>query len=342
MKPAGLPTDGTNGTSPLSGDVDFSDELSGEHLEHRGLVQQVPQLIRAIDDGDDKSVEEAVLQLSHSRRYLAPLALVVGAFVMLFQGLKLVVCEWRLTLVQILPAMWIWAAMLDLRLHVLHGREFRLWHGALAILAVAIVALVSVAAFYLNCAFAFALTGGGKPDVRSAFILARHHLGVVAPFGIGVGAALGYSAVFVPRWGLGWFALSMSIVIAVMMLTYVNLPSHLVGLKSSFSGRDKLAATAVAGAVGAVVCVPAYVTGRVGVLLLGSPVVVVFVVGIVLLSLGLTLQAGATGAVKAIKMSAKLVAGTLPASESTLDHGTPDCVEPSATGNPDTERCPGA
>jgi hypothetical protein len=38
--------------------------------------------------------------------------------------------------------------------------------------------------------------------------------------------------------------------------------------------------------------------------------VVVFVLGIVLLMLGLTLQAGATGAVKAIKMSAKLAAGT--------------------------------
>jgi hypothetical protein len=311
--------------------VDSSDQLRGQDRERRGLVQQVRQLIRAIDEGDDASVAAAILQLSHSRRYLAPLALVVGAFVMLFQGLKLVVSDWRLSLVQILPAMWIWAALLDLKLHVLHGREFRLWHGPLAILAIAVVALLSVAAFFLNCAFAFALTHGGRPDLRSAFIRARSHLAVVAPFGIGVGVALGYSAVVVPRWGLGWFALSMSIVIAVMMLTYVSLPSHLVGLKSSFSGRDKLAATAVAGAVGAVVCVPAYVTGRVGILLLGSPVVVLFVVGIVLLSLGLTIQAGATGAVKAIKMSAKLVAGTLPASESTPDDKPPEDVEPSAT-----------
>jgi hypothetical protein len=124
--------------------------------------------------------------------------------------------------------------------------------------------------------------------------------------------ALGYSAVVVPRWGLGWFVLSMSIVIAVMMLTYVTLPSRLVGLKSSFSGRDKLAATAVAGGIGAVICAPPYALGRVGILLLGSRVLAIFVLGIILFSLGLTLQAGATGAVKAIKMSAKLVSGTLP------------------------------
>jgi len=36
---------------------------------------------------------------------------------------------------------------------------------------------------------------------------------------------------------------------------------------------------------------------------------VLFVLGIFVLTLGFTLQAGATGAVKAIKMSAKLVAG---------------------------------
>jgi len=39
---------------------------------------------------------------------------------------------------------------------------------------------------------------------------------------------------------------------------------------------------------------------------------VLFVLGIVLLAVGLTLQAGATGAVKAIKMSAKLAAGEVP------------------------------
>jgi hypothetical protein len=49
------------------------------------------------------------------------------------------------------------------------------------------------------------------------------------------------------------------------------------------------------------------VIGRIGILLLGSDAL--FAVGVILLVIGLTLQAGATGAVKAIKMSAKLVAG---------------------------------
>lgn len=113
----------------------------------------------------------------------------------------------------------------------------------------------------------------------------------------------------VPRWGLHWFTLSLGIVIGVMMLTYVTVPARIVGIKPRGSPRDKAAAAVIGGTLGAIVCTPPYVIGRIGVLLLGSQVLFVFVLGIVLLVLGLTLQAGATGAVKAIKMSAKLAAG---------------------------------
>jgi len=319
------------GTSPSNSDS-----------PHRsGLVRQIGQLIRAIDDGDDSTVEAAVLQLSRSRRYLAPLALAVGAFVMLFQGVKLVFSEWRLSIVQILPAMWIWAAMLDLKVHVLKGREFKLWQGPLAVVVIALVALVSVAAFYLNSVFAFALSSPGRPDLRSAFARARSHFGLVSTFGFSVGVALGFSAIVVPRWGLPWFAFSMGIVIGVMMLTYVTVPSRLVGLKSTFSGRDKMTATVVAGAFGAVICAPAYLIGRIGVLLLGSHVVVVFVLGVVLLAVGLALQAGATGAVKAIKMSAKLVAGNPPSDPAGAGDTGPSTLQPAPSPVAGVDASPG-
>ena len=57
-------------------------------------------------------MEEALLRLSASRRLFAPLALAVGAFAMLFEGVKLLFTNWRLTLIQVLPAMSISAAML--------------------------------------------------------------------------------------------------------------------------------------------------------------------------------------------------------------------------------------
>jgi hypothetical protein len=275
------------------------------------LSSQVRKLIRAISDGDDGSVEVAVLQLSHRRRIFAPLALAVGAIVMLFKGLKLLFSDWRLSLIQILPAMWIWAAMLDLKLHVLGKKEFRLWYGPTAVLLVLAVALISVASFYLNAVFAFAISRPGKPQIRPAFALARRHFGAVAGFGFGVGLALGYSIAVVPHWGLWWFAFSMSIVVGLMMLTYVTVPARLVGIKPNSSRRDKLAAGVVGGAVGAIVCTPPYAIARLGIVLLGSHSL--FVLGIILLVLGFGLQSGATGAVKAIKMSSKLATGKLAA-----------------------------
>ena len=277
------------------------------------MVDRVRALVHAIREGDDARVEDAVLRLSQSRRWLAPLAFVVGAFVMLFDGLKLVFSNWRLTIIQILPAMWIWLAMLDLKVHVLHGKSFIVRHGLIAVLIVAAITAISAAAFFLNAVFAFAIAEPGPPQIRPAFATARSHAGVVLAWGVAVGLLLGFSTVVVVRWGLGWFALSLSIVLGIMMVSYVSVPARLIGIKTTRSRRDKFTAAAVGGALGAVVTSPPYLLGRVGILLLGSHTL--FILGIILLCVGGVLEAGAEGAVKAVKVSAKLVTGHGPDDE---------------------------
>jgi hypothetical protein len=276
----------------------------------QAVLRQGRALIRAIREDDEAAVEVAVLALSRSRRIFAPLVFAVGALVMLFQGVRLLFSNWRLTLIQVLPAMWIWLALLDLKAHVFKGKEFHAWHGPAALLLVCAIALVTVASFYLNAVFALAISQPGKPEIRPAFARARRHLGVVLGVGVIVGLALGVSAVVVPRWGSPWFALCLGLVIGVMMLTYVTVPARIVGIKPVSSRRDKMAATVIGGTLGALVCTPPYVIGRIGILLLGGSSVL-FVLGCVLLAVGLTLQAGASGAVKAIKMSTKLASGNV-------------------------------
>jgi hypothetical protein len=135
---------------------------------------------------------------------------------------------------------------------------------------------------------------------------ARSHLAVVLGSGAAVGLLLGISAFVVVGWGgLFWFTVSMGIVIGVMMICYVAVPSRLIGIKTTHSRRDKLTATVVGGAVGGVICSPPYLLGRLGILMLGSKVL--FVPGVILLIIGGTLEAGTVGAVKTVKMSAKLV-----------------------------------
>jgi hypothetical protein len=227
---------------------------------------------------------------------------------MLFDGVKLLFTNWRLTLVQVLPAMWIWAAMFDLKAHVLHGKSFHVLTGPVVIPIVLAVAAITGASFFLNAVFAFAIASEGPPAIRPAFAQARSHLAVVLGWGAAVGICLGLATVVFARWGVLWFGLSLSIVVAVMMVCYVAVPARLIGVKTTYSRRDKLTMTAVGGAIGGVVCTPPYVLGRVGLLMLGSHTL--FILGCVVIAIGVTLQAGATGAVKAVKMSAKLVSGS--------------------------------
>ena len=229
---------------------------------------------------------------------------------MLFAGVKLLLTNWRLTLIQVLPAMWIWAAMLDLKAHALHGKSFHVLTGPIVIPLVLAVALITAASFFLNAVFAYAIAGTGSPQIRPAFTQAWSHRRIALASGFVVGVLLGLSTVVVTRWGRPWFALSLSIVVGIMMICYVAVPARLIGMKTNYSKRDKLAATAVGGIVGAVVCTPPYLLGRLGLLMLGSSTF--FIPGVIVLAIGLTLQAGATGAVKTVKMTAKLVPTRVP------------------------------
>ncbi len=271
------------------------------------MAVQFRRLILAIRAGDDAKVEQAIVALSQRSRLLAPLALIVGAFSMLFQGIKLLVTNWRLTLVQILPAMWIWAAMLDLKAHALHGREFHIFRGPLLAVVLLVIAGLTAGSFYLNAVFAFAISRPGPPEIRPAFTQARVHLRTILAWGVAVGLALGFATMVVDRWGKVWFSVTLGAVVGVMMVAYVAVPARMVGVKSERSRRDKLAASAVGGAIGALVCAPPFALGRVAILMLGSHRF--FYLAIVLLAVAVVLQTGATSSIKAIKMSAKLTVG---------------------------------
>ena len=270
------------------------------------LPKRLEWLVRAIQD-DDPVLLEAVLELSRRRRLFAPLALIVGAFAMLIQGVRLLLSNWRLTLVQVLPAVWIWLAMFDLRAHVLHGKSFHALRGPILIpIGFAIVA-ITVATFFLDAAFAFAIAGEPPPRVRPAFLAARERIVPIAIAGVLLGVPLALATTVATRYGAPWFTLSLGVVVGAMMVTYVAVPSRLIGVRPTYTRRDKLAVSAISAGLSVTICTPPYLVARIGILMLGSRVL--FIPGIFVLTFGVTLQAGATGAVRAIKMSARLAAG---------------------------------
>jgi hypothetical protein len=122
-----------------------------------------------------------------------------------------------------------------------------------------------------------------------------------------VGVCLGLVTVIFVRWGRWWFAISLSVVIAIMMVCYVAVPARLIGLKTANSKRDKLTATVVGrgdrgGGLHAALCPGPCRAPHAQLTRAVHP-------GIIVFALGLTLEAGTTSALKAVKMSAKLLTG---------------------------------
>ena len=308
--------------NPTSGTDDVPNASANSATRRQRVGVLFRRLVVAIRAGDDDTVEAAVLALSQRNRWLAPLALLVGGFAMLFQGVRTLFINWRLTLIQILPAMWIWVVLVDIKAHVLHGKGFHVFTNPIVLIVViALIAAITAASFYLNAVFAFAIARKGPPEIRPAFAMAKEHRRTVLTWGLSVGVLVGFSAMYVNRWGHFWFAFSLGIMAGVLMYAYVAVPSRLLGLRKNQSRRDKLAATAVGGAIGAVICSPPYALGRVALIMIGSHTF--RYLAILLLVIAIVLQTGATSAVKAVKMSAKIVAGSTPEEADADVYGEP-------------------
>ena len=281
-------------------------------MAHKGrraeaLSSRIRSLVQAIQENDEAQIEAAVLRLSRSRRIFSPLAFTISAVVLLFQGVRLLVSNWRLALVQVLPAMLIWLAMFDLKLHVLRGKSFHALRGPVLIPIGLFIIALTIGCFFLNAVFAHAVARPGRPEIRPAVHDAWARIRPIAFTGAVLGVLLAFSTTIVTRWGRPWFTISLGITVGLMMILYVAVPARLIGVKRVQSPRDKLWTTIVSGAISVTVCTPPYVLGRVGILMLGSKALLI--PGLLVLAVGVTLQAGATGAVSALKMSVTLTSG---------------------------------
>jgi hypothetical protein len=268
------------------------------------IVERLRWFVDALQRNDEPMVEE-ILRISRSRRLFAPLAYTVGAFAMLFNGLRRLLANWRLIPVEILPAVWLWLAMYDLRLHVLRGSSFHSAHEAELVPIALLIVAVTVVALFLNVVFAFAVAQPGTPSVRTALTAARGFGAPILAVGATVGVLLAVCATVGAGWSSPWFTLGLGLTVGLMMVVYLSLPGRLLRIRPDASTRDRVTASVLGGLLAAVVTAPAYMLSRLGLLMLGSTFLAV--PGYALLTFGVALQAGATGAVRAIRMSGALV-----------------------------------
>ena len=264
---------------------------------------RISSLIHAINQADEAKIEEAVVRLSESSPLFRPLVFAVSAFALLFDSLRMLINNWRLLLLQLLPAIWIWLAMAILKGYVLYDQDLDEIYGIQIMPVFLVVIAGTIASFFLNATFAFAIMRPGAA-IRPAFAEARTHRRDIFVSGAVVGCLLGVATTVAPRWGSPWFAIFLGAVVGLMMVAYISVPARIVGANATYSRREKMVTTVVSGVLGITVSLPPYLLGRLGLLMLGSTCC--GFPGIILLAIGITLEAGATGAVRAIKLSSSL------------------------------------
>ncbi len=283
------------------------------------LGQTIVRLAGAVRDADEGEVETALQELGRSRRLFAPLGYVAGGFALLVDGIKLLFTNWRLTLIEILPAVWIWATFWNLKAHALHGRSFTIVRGPLALALAVLVVAITVGAYWCNAIFAFAVAGPKPPLIRPAVAQARRHLRLILGWGVLVGLGHAATTIFVARIGKPWFGLCLGAVLVVMTVTFVSVPAQLIGaVQHKPPLKDKISGVAASGALSAVLTSPGFLMNRLGLLLLG--VKALRIPGVIVFSIGIALQAAATSGAKAVKLGTRWGVAATPA-------------EPGATGS---------
>jgi len=267
--------------------------------------ESLRRLVAAVREADHDEIEQTLHDVSGSRRMLAPLGYVAGAFALLFDGLKLLALNWRLSVIEIIPAVWIWLTLWDLKAHFLHGREFYIVKGPLAFVTAGVVVLIATAAYGCNAIFAFAVSGPQPPRIRPAAAKAFVHRRLILGWGVAVGLAHAISTVFVARLGLIPFTVSLGAVFVVMSVTFISVPARLIGEEKppKVPLKDTINRTAVGGAMSAVLTSPGLLLNRIGLLLFG--IKALQIPAIILFSIGVALQAAATSSAKAVKLGSR-------------------------------------
>lgn len=262
------------------------------------------QTAGAVRSTEPARVEAAFQEVSGRYRWLAPLAFAAGTVAVVFDGILLLIRNWRLTLLQLVPATWIYVMTWNLRNNMLAHRHPPIDRTGLAALVAIVVAQV---AYWCNATFAYTLVQGASTDIRAAFRQARSHWRFVGGFALLIGCLQAIVWLLMPSLRLRWFWLAMLIMFVVQIYMFVAIPSWLIGARKSGTRRDRAVRSLTTGVLSGVATTPGFLLNRIGLLLLS--VSSLWVVGVVLVAIAAVLHVTASSSVRVVKMSVRLRPG---------------------------------
>jgi hypothetical protein len=261
--------------------------------------------VRGVSEIDPATVQTQLQRLGSRRRWLAPLVFAAGTVAVVFRGVLVLVRNWRLLLLQVIPAAWLWLMSWNVRTH-LFSRE-KLPTEYTAPLAIGVIVL-SLVCYWCNATFAFTLTQAGRPRIRSAFREARGHWRLVTGIALVTGAAQAAVWVWLAPVSVRWFLIGLTAMLVIQTYLFIAVPLWLLGFRPREDRRTKITRSVTTGVLGGVASAPGFLFNRLGLLLLG--IHSVWILGVVLVSVGAVLQVTASSSVRVVKMSARLGGGS--------------------------------
>ena len=285
-------------------------------MRHDSRWQAFVHAAAAVRSTDPARVEQAVSELSGRRRWLRPLVYAAGTIAIVFDGVRLLIQNWRLTLLQLPPAVWIWVMSWNLRTHALSNKDLSLDHVGLIAAGIIIGAQVT---YWCNATFAFSLVRGTGSDIRSAFREARPHWRFIGGIALLTGFVQAAIWLFLPDWRPTWFWIALLVMFIVQIYLFVAVPLWLIGVRKTGARRDRALQSMTTGVLSGVAATPGFLLNRIGLLLVGiGPF---GALGFAIVAIGAVLHATASSSVRVVKMSVRL--------RGAEQHGAP--TPPSAT-----------
>jgi hypothetical protein len=258
--------------------------------------------VEAVRSTDPAEVESALAQLSGKRRWLKPLAYAAGTVAIVFDGVVLLLRHWQLTLLQIVPACWIWVMTWNLKGHFLSNRHLPTNIGPVAAIGVVLAAQL---AYWCNATFAYTMLQGDRTSIRAAFRQARPHWRLVGGLALLTSALQATIWLLMPYMRVRWFWIALLVMFVVQVYLFIAIPSWLLAVEKSGSRRDHMTRSLTTGVLSGVASTPGFLFNRIGLLLLGVGGAV-FWVGVAVVSIGAVLHVTASSSVRVVKMSLRL------------------------------------
>ncbi len=257
--------------------------------------------IAAVRATDPERVRELAAHFGGRSRWLTPLAYGAGTIAIVFDGVLLLLHEWRLILLQIVSAAWLWAAAWNLRSHILDHKDPPITDAT--VIAIAAI-LVTQIAYWCNATFAFTLNQDRPIRIRPAFASARAYWRQISGVALAVGALQAGTWLILPGVGMSWFWLAAAVIYAIQLYMFIALPMWLLGVRKTGTRRDRTIRSLTTGVLSGIAAIPGFLLNRIGLLLMGiGPL---WWVGLVIFSISVVVHVAASSSTRVVKMSVRL------------------------------------